>query len=156
LPLASADQGELVGLAREVRHHVREADARKRGLQRAERAADFFRRVRLRVETLELRDPAHQEQHDDRLRLRGTRRGGGTSREQRRGDAEAADTEQVAAGEERDGHGGIVGSARGSGEIIASPGTDHKAVESWYAGDLPRPQRDVAGAARSSRGGASG
>ena len=59
--------GELVGLLRQARHHLGEADAGQGGLDRAERAANLGRGIGLGVERVDVRDAAGHPEDDDRL-----------------------------------------------------------------------------------------
>ena len=107
-----ADDGNLVGNASRSRKEFAELRAGHRGLNRFERAANFDRCVRLRVERFVLRRPTLQPQEDDVLRLaegvgpepRGERRcgrglliGAQKRRQRQSGKAETTDAKPLAA-----------------------------------------------------------
>jgi hypothetical protein len=65
-----AQHRDLVGQRRGQGHQLADAQADGAALDRAERPADFGRRVGLRVPGVVLRRPAEKAEDDDRLRLR--------------------------------------------------------------------------------------
>ena len=61
------DQSDLVHDARQIRQVLADLNTRHTGGNRPELTANFCRRVRLQIDQVDMRGPARQKDHDDRL-----------------------------------------------------------------------------------------